>query len=236
MIGYFVSGTDTGVGKSVVSAALLASAIARGRRARACKPVESGCAEVDGRPHPADGELLRRAAGGRDPLEDVVALALRAPRAPLHAARREGRTVDVDGLVRFVRRAIDAVPDLLVVEGAGGLRVPLSSDREVVDLAAAIGLPLILVARAALGTINHTSLSLECAARRGLVVRGVILSDAGPAPTPPDDVAENVAAIARAGGEVLGVLPPLGTLDGSPASLARLADAAARHLPLDRLL
>jgi hypothetical protein len=79
-------------------------------------------------------------------------------------------------------------------------------------------------------------MSLECAALRGLAVRGVILSDPGPTTTPPDDVAENVAAIARAGGEVLGVLPPLGAVDGSPASLARLAEAAARHLPLDRLL
>jgi dethiobiotin synthetase len=224
----FVTGTDTGVGKTTVAAAILAATRRRGLRVLATKPVESGCVDPA---HPADGELLRAAAGGGQPLDEVCPLRLAAPLAPAIAARRAGRALDLDAIVRPLRALLARDADLLLVEGAGGLLVPLTDGATIADLAVAVAAPLLLVARDALGTINHTSLSIEAARARGLTVRGVVLSS-GPAPTPAADVADNVRAIeSLTGVPVLGHLPRLASLE-----LDRLAEAGEEHLDLDRIV
>lgn len=164
---FFVTGTDTGVGKTEIAAALLASLAARGLRPFAFKPCESG--------GPADSEALRQAAGGWQARETVCLYRFQAPLAPALAARAERRRVDWKRL-RSGFRALGGGPG--VVEGAGGLFVPLDDRHDVIDLIEATGLPVVLVARAGLGTINHTVLSLTALAARRIPVAGVVLCQA----------------------------------------------------------
>ena len=196
----FVTGTDTGVGKTQVSTALLQLLRARGDAPQPFKPYESGCASLA---RPADALALRAAAGSAAPLEHVCPHRFRAPLAPGVAARRLGVVPDFG-------RTLDAYRALgkgsLVAEGAGGLLVPLDPERDVVDLIRALRLPVLLVARAGLGTLNHTGLSLEALARRRVPVRAVVLSRSSPARDPSErDNAQLLAE--RHGVRVLGPVP-----------------------------
>lgn len=164
---FFVTGTDTGVGKTEVSAALLSSMVARGLRPFAFKPCESG--------GNADSENLWKAAGGWQSRQSVCLYRFRAPLAPSLAARAERKRVDWKRLLSGFAQLGEGPG---VVEGAGGLFVPLDDRHDVIDLIEATGLPVVLVARAGLGTINHTTLSLQALASRKLPVAGVVLSQA----------------------------------------------------------
>ncbi len=166
---FFVTGTDTGVGKTEVSCALLSALVAGGERPFAYKPCESGGVE--------DTERLWDAAGRWQPKETICLYRFEAPLAPAIAARRERRSVDWKRLLAGFR-ALGRGPG--VVEGAGGLFVPLTDGFDVIDLVAALKLPVVLVARAGLGTINHTTLSLLELQRRRLPVAAVVLSQATP--------------------------------------------------------
>lgn len=165
---YFVTGTDTGVGKTFVSAALLREARALGKRVFGFKPIETGCAGELG----DDQRLLCEAAGGwqRGPQQGLYRL--RRPVAPRVAAEAEGVAIDLDLVVRTAQ----ADADLTVVEGAGGWRVPITADADMSTLGRRLGAPVILVARAGLGTINHSLLSIEAIERDGCRLAGVILS------------------------------------------------------------
>ncbi|MCQ9156030.1 dethiobiotin synthase [Acidomonas methanolica] len=195
--GVFVTGTDTGVGKTLASAVL-----ARAWGAHYWKPLQSGLAD-----EPGDTPTVAALTG-------CVALppayAFSASLSPLAAAEAEGVTIDPS---RLALPANGGAP--LVVEGAGGLMVPVTAAMMMIDLAALYGMPVILVARSGLGTINHTLLSLEALRRRGLPVAGVILN--GPANP------GNRAAIERFGAvRVLAELPWLEQVDA--AAVASLAE------------
>jgi dethiobiotin synthetase len=136
------------------------------------KPVQSGNLAADPE---GDAMLLKRAAGVDDDPEEICPFAFAAPLAPLVAARLEGRTIDLDAILEHLG-ILAARHDLLLVEGAGGLLVPVGEDWTIADLACAVGLPLVVVARAGLGTVNHTLLTLEAARRRGLEPAVVILN------------------------------------------------------------
>ena len=164
---FFVTGTDTGVGKTEIAAALLSLMAERGLHPFAFKPCESG--------GHADSEALRIAAGAWQAPQSVCLYRFKAPLAPALAARAERRRVDWKTLLSGFR-ALGEGPG--VVEGAGGLFVPLDDRHDVIDLIDATRLPVVLVARAGLGTINHTVLSLEALLRRGLPIAGVVLSQA----------------------------------------------------------
>lgn len=178
MIGYFVTGTDTNVGKTYVTCALARRARASGRRVFAFKPIESGCAiDEHGCRVGADQELLVEAAGGwqEGPLRGLYQLAL--PAAPLVAADAEGVAIDLPLVVSTARAGAARAPrGLTLVEGAGGWRVPISRSEDMSVLALALGLPVLVVARAGLGTINHTLLTIEAVERDGLELAGVVLS------------------------------------------------------------
>jgi dethiobiotin synthetase len=189
--GFFVTGTDTDVGKTVAAAWLVA-------KLGACywKPVQAGN-------HPeTDSAIVRRLSGVDHILPEAYVLP--EPIAPHEAARRAGTAID---LARLVPPACDRP---LVVEGAGGLLVPLDDKAYVIDLAAELHLPIVLVARSTLGTINHTLLSLEAIRRRGLPLAGVVVN--GP------ETSHNRAAIERYGkAEIIAEIPWLDQL--TPAAL-----------------
>ncbi|MCS7080451.1 MAG: dethiobiotin synthase [Chloracidobacterium sp.] len=181
---FFVTGTDTGVGKTTVTTALLRLLVADGYRARAVKPIESGCrVSADGELEPADALAHRRAAGLEHlPLERFIRYRLQEPLAPAVAAERAGLSLDLTACVELVVAA-QAETDVLLVEGAGGLLVPFTGNAQdgyqtVADFIMALNVPALVVARARLGTLNHTLLTVRELDRRGIACVGVILNDA----------------------------------------------------------
>jgi dethiobiotin synthetase len=228
--GLFIAGTDTGVGKTAVGVGLTRLALRRGRAPIPYKPVETGC-----EPEPADACRLWEAARPPTTLAETCPFALPLPAAPAAAAAALGLRLD---LAELVRRADLIAPrgDLLLVESAGGLLAPYDDVSTNADLAARLGLPVVVVARTALGTINHTALTLGELARRRLPLAGLVLVRTTAA------LGAHEATNARLIESLTGTRP-LGTVPFlSPAELAdpdRVADAVARALPpadLDRLL
>lgn len=199
--GLFVTGTDTGVGKTEVACAILRDARGRGIDVVGMKPAQSGVVAGER----SDAERLRDAAEGAEPIEIVCPYSFGAPLAPAVAARLEGRRVDFPRLVREAN-ALAARHAALVVEGAGGLLVPLAEERTFADLAVALGLPVLVVARAGLGTVNHTALTVEALRRRDLAIAGIVLN--GGASEEDPSVPHNAREIARLTGlEPLACLP-----------------------------
>jgi dethiobiotin synthetase len=223
--GVFVTATDTGVGKTVVAAALLAALRARGERVAAFKPVVTGTDEPADPQWPPDDALLASAAGMR--AEDVAAARFGPPVSPHLAAALAGAALEPAALrAAFTARTADA--DVVIAEGVGGLLVPLTPDYLVRDLARDLGLPLVIAARPGLGTINHTLLTVTAARAAGLRVAGVVLT---PWPAAPSALEEdNRATIARLGEVEVVTLPTLPHAD--PELLAE----AGAALPLDRWL
>jgi dethiobiotin synthetase len=184
----FVTGTDTGVGKTFVACGIATALRRAGRLVAVMKPVETGVVDL-----PEDALRLRDAAGDAASLDDICPYRLHAPLAPAVAARLEGVTIDVDGLVARIdarRRA----GDVLLVEGAGGLLVPIAGRTTYLDLAVRLALPVLVVAANRLGTVNHTALTIRVATAAGLRVVGVALSQ--PAITTDESAATNAATIA----------------------------------------
>jgi dethiobiotin synthetase len=191
MIRLGVTGTDTGVGKTVISVALVALLRRRGLRVAAMKPVETGV--LPGAP--TDAARLRAAAGGGDRPGDVGPITYAEPLAPFVAAERTGRRVDLEALdAAFGRLA--AQRDAVVVEGAGGLLVPLTERVSYAELLARWRLGLVVVAANRLGAINHVLLTVQAARAAELRIRGVVLND-GAGAAPDLATATNAAALAR---------------------------------------
>jgi dethiobiotin synthetase len=210
--GCFVTGTDTGAGKTVVAAAIAAALHARGERVAAWKPVVTGLDEPGEEAWPADHEVLAAAVGGNP--RDVTSATFGPAVSPHLAAQLAGQTLDLDTLVTAARAAA-AGADVLVAEGVGGLLVPFG-DFDVRDLALELGLPLVVAARPGLGTINHALLTIEAARRSGLDVRAVVLT---PWPAQPSVMERsNRTTIARRGGVEVATLA---TTTPAPADLAR---------------
>jgi dethiobiotin synthetase len=212
--GIFITGTDTDVGKTWVAAGLTAALRQRGVKAVYFKPVQSGCPEAEGRLVPTDAKFARTLAGLTEPLEVLSPIALRLPLAPGVAAAQAGVTVDLE-LIADSLRNLAGRYDYFVVEGAGGLYVPLVGTHFLVlDLIRWLGLPLAVVAHSGLGTINHTVLTVKAAQAAGIEVTGVILNRY------PDNpglaAATNPGVIeALTGVPILGRLPEVPDLDKS---------------------
>jgi dethiobiotin synthetase len=171
MRGLFVTATDTGVGKTILSAALLAAMSAEGVDVRAHKPAVSGLDEPPGE-WPPDHELLASVAGMTP--EQVAPLRYGPAVSPHLAASLEGSPIDTRALADRARAAADG--EVLVVEGIGGLLVPLADHYSVRELAVELGMPMLIAARSGLGTINHTLLTLRSARAAGLEVLSVVLT------------------------------------------------------------
>jgi dethiobiotin synthetase len=219
--GLFVTGTDTGVGKSVVAAAICAGLAARGLRVAAFKPVVTGLDDPPG-DWPADHELLAGVTG-QEP-EAVSPWRFGPAASPHLAAALDGTPLEPSELLAAARRA-GAWADALVCEGVGGLMVPITPGYLVRDLALDMRMPLVVAARPGLGTINHTLLTLEAARAAGLEPVAVVMT---PWPDAPSAVERsNRETVERLGGVAVSGLP-----ECSPDGLARAADS----LPLDEWL
>ncbi len=172
--GLFVTATDTGVGKTLVTAALARILRLRGVNVGVMKPVTAGCEERNGELVSEDAELLAWAAG-IDCDDDVAPYRLREPLAPVEAAARDGVKIDFERIADSYQR-LCARHDFVLVEGAGGLMVPLNGGLLIADLANRLHLPLLVVARPNLGTVNHSVLTCYAASQLGLEVKGVIVN------------------------------------------------------------
>ncbi len=216
--GLFFTGTDTGVGKTTVAAAVACLLRQRGHEVAVRKPVATGGESRGGRLVSEDTIRLADAAGlGPDAWEQVTPWTFADPVAPPVAARRQGVGLSLEQLIDAVYGTVRP-GEVLLVEGVGGLLCPLTENDTVADLAAALGLPLVVVARRSLGTLNHTLLTLEAARARRLPVAGVVVSETAPPDGPAD--ATNVDELRRLGVPVLAVAPY--RKGGTAEELARL--------------
>jgi dethiobiotin synthetase len=173
--GIFVTGTDTGVGKTLVAASLAAWLRGQGYRIGVMKPVETGCREHGGALVAEDALRLQESAGSSEPLDKICPYRFAEPLAPSIAAERAGRKIDVDLLLNRYDE-ISGAYDLTLVEGAGGLMVPLLPGYTYAEFARVLKLPLLVVAANKLGAINHLLLTLEHASCKGLSAIGYVLN------------------------------------------------------------
>src|SRR5439155_12884693 len=219
--GLFFSGTDTGVGKTVVTAGVARLLRRQGRPVRVCKPVATGAAWCNGRWLSEDTRLLASAAGMEGELDRVTPWAFEAPAAPPVAARLAGTSLGLSDLVTAVRACARSEAALLV-EGVGGLLCPLTERETVADLVRVLGLPLVLVARRSLGTLGHTLMAVEVAAGRGLPLAGVVVSETVAPCGPADET--NVDELRRRLAVPLLAVVPHGARDESAADALAAVD------------
>ncbi len=222
--GLLITGTDTGVGKSVLAGAVVARLRATGVDVRALKPVVTGLDDPPDPDWPPDHVLLARAAGCRP--EQVVVTTYGPAVSPHFAAELAGRPVDPSAILERAE-ALAADGEVLIVEGVGGLLVPIAEEFDVRALAAALGLPLLIAARPGLGTINHTLLTLEAARAWDLTVAAVVLTPWPEQPTAMEH--SNRETIARLGEVAVWTLPEI--TSAAPDALA----TAGASLPLGSL-
>ncbi len=224
MITIFVAGTDTGVGKTVIAGALAAALKLDGFNVGVMKPVSCGGQE--------DALFLMRCAQTDDPMERVNPIAFTLPLSPNVAASIEKKKVDlkrIDAALAYFKKK---KYDYLVVEGCGGLLVPLDDQTLVIDLIGRLRAEIVLVSRAGLGAINHSLLSLEALKSRGLTARGVIFNRLSGGPlTIPEQT--NPAVVEKMGGtRSLGVFPHM-KLDCSAGCLGK---ALLKHIDFKKIL
>jgi len=175
MTGFFITGTDTGVGKTVVTACLLALLKKRGLDVGVMKPIETGVDAECSSSANSDAKFLMECAALEDDLTEVCPVRLKTAASPYQAASMENKSIDIDEILSAFKILADRHSSMLV-EGIGGLLVPIRRDYLVVDLIRDMGLPVILVCRYRLGTLNHSLLALDHLKRRQLEVRGVLFN------------------------------------------------------------
>ncbi len=228
--GFFITGTDTGVGKTVIAAAIIKALHASGMNACGMKPVETGCSRVGNNLYPADGMFLKKVAMMEETIPYVTPYCFESPVAPSLAAEMEGNAVSISAIMeRFdaLRKRYHSV----VVEGIGGILVPLKKDYFVLDLVREMDLPLIVVTRPSLGTINHTLLTVTHALRERIVVSGIIINFSRPSE---GTVSENTSPLVLqqiCPVPVLGVFPCLKSLGDEI-----IERAAMKHLNIAAIL
>ena len=228
--GFFISGTDTGVGKTIVTAALIRCMRAKGIRAGAMKPIETGCSRVGDVLYPHDGIFLKRAAGMDESFQHISPYRFETAAAPLTASEEEGAEIDI----KVIRDQFDLLAKAykpVIVEGVGGILVPIRRDYFVIDLIRDLELPLIVVATPFLGTINHTLLTVNHAIDRGVAVAGIIINFSRP---PDGAISEETspALIQRLSGvPLLGIFPYLRSVENET-----LEKAALKHLDIEPVL
>ena len=232
MHGLFITGTDTGVGKTRIGTTLAHCLVERGVRVRVRKPVESGCLRGENGLLPQDALALHAAARSAEPLERVCRYCLEAAISPERAAALEGLALNLEQLLAACRASVNE-DDFLLVEGAGGFYSPLAPGVLNADLAAALGLPVLLVAADRLGAINHALLTAQAIERHGLTFAGLVLNAAASVTDPRmDNAADLERWLARPVTRVPHRPTPAG---GAPVwvDLAPYLDALAKRLVVE---
>ena len=189
----FVTATGTDIGKTFVSVGLLETLRQQGRRVAALKPVMTGFDETDF--SGSDPALLIQACERTVDLTAIAAVSpwrFAAPLSPDMAAALEGKAIDVAGLTSFCNAAIAGAKDVLLIEGIGGLMVPLDAKTTICDLVAALDIPMILVAGTYLGSLSHTFTALEVAQKRGLAIAALVVNETEGSPVPIETVCESL--------------------------------------------
>lgn len=208
--GFFITGTDTDVGKTWVTAGVLAALATHGHTTAAMKPVSAGCIETAEGLRNGDALILQRHATLNLPYAQINPYAYAAPIAPHIAAMRLGQRIEI-APIKAIFDDIAQRVDYVVVEGAGGWRVPLNEREAIADLAQALGLPVILVVGMRLGCLNHALLSCESIARQGVPLAGWVANSACPEFP---ELQENVDALReRISAPLLGMIPHLREFD-----------------------
>ena len=202
--GFFITGTDTGVGKTVIAAAIIKVVHALGVNVCGMKPIETGCSRIGDNLYPSDGMFLKKAAGMEETVNHITPYCFEAAVAPSLASEMEGKPVNINIIIEeymSLAKRYHAV----VVEGIGGILVPIRKDYFVIDLIRDLGLPLIVVSRPSLGTLNHTLLTVNYALREGITVSGIIINFTRPSDA---TVAENTNPLIL---QQLSPVPVIGT-------------------------
>jgi dethiobiotin synthetase len=173
--GFFITGTDTGVGKTFVTGGIAAVLKEKGINVGVMKPVETGCPEKDGRLEPQDALFLKKAAGVNDSIDLINPYRFKAPLAPSIASRLENKNIDLNK-IKDCYDKLASLHRVMLVEGAGGLLTPLNDTETIADLVKLLNLPLIVIAASRLGTINHTLLTIKYAQSLGIEIKGIIIN------------------------------------------------------------
>jgi dethiobiotin synthetase len=223
--GIFITGTDTGVGKTIASAAIAMLLKRMGRSVGVMKPVTSGCEERDGKLVSLDAELLCFGAG-TELTADVAPYLLKAPLAPSVAASKEGVKIGFATIKEAYERLSEQF-EYVIVEGAGGLMVPVVGGMLMADLAQHLGLPIAAVARPNLGTVNHTLLTTFSARNLGLQVKGVLINNF---PAQPDEAEASAPHMidSLSGSPLLHVFPAAAGADDREI-VTHLVDQLEKH-------
>lgn len=180
MQGYFITGTDTGVGKTLVAGAVARALARSGRRVGVMKPFETGCTLQGDSLIPEDAVFLKDMAGCDEDIRRICPYCFKHPLAPWAAASIEKVSIDIE-LIKVIYLEMKKKYDVMLIEGAGGLMVPVAENFLMLDVIAMLHLPLLIVARLSLGTINHALLTAGQAQSRGIEVAGIILNQISPA-------------------------------------------------------
>ena len=204
---WFITGTDTNIGKTFVSTGLARAFKRCGLSTGVMKPVETGCPTIRSVLAPKDAIALKEASGSKDPIDLINPFRFAPALAPLGAAEMAGKVIDT-AIIKSAFDLIRASHDATIVEGAGGLLVPVTNEMTMAEIARLLDIPIIIVAAQRLGVINHTFMTVECARARGISIAGIILNN----PTEPDhndiSVKGSAASIERLTGvRVLAEIP-----------------------------
>ena len=232
--GIFITGTDTGVGKTVVAAGLAMALKSRGLKVGVMKPVATGCLGTEKHLISEDAVFLWEAAENEYPALTSPAR-FRNPLAPHVASTLEKKRVDPKKLIRAFRELTKHY-DFLIVEGIGGLFVPLAKDYYVSNLIKDFNLPLVVVARSTLGAINHTLLTVDAALIRGLEVRGIIFNRVPLVNYSLAEITNPKVIHELSGVPILGSLPEMEDLDIATCRYGQLQQMVQERIQLDKLL
>jgi dethiobiotin synthetase len=229
--GVFITGTDTSIGKTMVSCAIAAALRARNVNVGVYKPVETGCPLKDGVLVGEDCGRLTRAAGGRQTSYETTSYLYELPAAPLMAAEARSETIEPAKLRGDYQRLSD-IFDFVIVEGAGGLRVPIADDYTYLNLARELHLPVVVVIGSRLGCINHGLLTLDSLDTNGIEIAGYIVNCLEGENSAVMEARAHSDVIARFSGKRdLGIFPYIP--ESEQADLEKLAGAAERYVDLD---
>ncbi len=210
--GFFITGTDTGVGKTVAAATLALLLRGKGLHISVMKPVETGCKRTKRGLIPEDGTFLRDIANIKEEIDSITPLRYELPLAPLVSSEIEGKKINLDLIKESFHYMADKY-DAVIVEGIGGLMVPLEENYYVYNLIKEFSLPAIIVTRSTLGTLNHTLLSIQCAQHSEIELAGIIINHSTPdnrslAEKTNPDIIKRLCPV-----PVIGILPYIASLD-----------------------